>query len=132
MDLVTYFGVQTFELVQEPSRLIPALPLLRSAQSNSNIPAAKLKKDIIKQSHTMSARDLNNHIKTLKVKYGFTKTAPAKEPKETIALQKIENLIFTYKEYIKQLNKKKKEKEKNDAQVSMLRVVIADLEKLLK
>jgi hypothetical protein len=132
IDLVTVFGVQTFGHVQEPSNLIPALPLLRSAQSNSDIPAAKIKKDIIKQSQTMSARELKDHIKTLKVEYGFTKPAPAKEPRETVSQQKIENLIFTYKDYIKQMNKKKKEREKNDAKVSILRVVIADLEKLLK
>lgn len=79
IDLVTVFGVQTFGHVQEPSKLIPALPLLRSAQSNSNIPAAKIKKDIIEQSQTMSARELNDHIKTLKVEYGFTKPAPPPE-----------------------------------------------------
>jgi len=47
IDLVTYFGVQTFELVPEPSRLIPALPLLKSAMANFDIPSAQIKKDIL-------------------------------------------------------------------------------------
>ncbi|HRX49586.1 MAG TPA: ParB N-terminal domain-containing protein [Spirochaetota bacterium] len=45
---------------------------------------------------------------------------------------KINKLIMTYETYIKQLNKKKLETEKNQAQVSMLRVVISDLKELLK
>jgi hypothetical protein len=73
IDLVTIFGVQTFEHVSEPSKLISALPLLKSANTNKDIPLAKIKKDIIKQSQTMSARELNEHIKGLKVEYGFRK-----------------------------------------------------------
>ncbi|PKL19327.1 MAG: hypothetical protein CVV49_01220 [Spirochaetae bacterium HGW-Spirochaetae-5] len=74
IDLVTIFGVQTFEHVTEPSKLISALPLLKSANTNKDIPLAKIKKDIIKQSQTMSARELNEHIKGLKVEYGFRKS----------------------------------------------------------
>jgi len=73
IDLVTVFGVQTFGQVTEPSKLIPALPLLRSAATNKDIPVTKIKNDIVKRSQTMSARELNDHIKELKVEYGISK-----------------------------------------------------------
>jgi len=154
IDLVTIFGVQTFEHVTEPSKLISALPLLKSANANKDIPLAKLKKDIIKQSQTMSARELNEHIKGLKIEYGFSKSDPDKHVKTSAAgvLQlpdannsniinlkqanplepKINKLIGLYESNIKQMNLKKKEKEKYDAQVKILRVVISDLKELLK
>lgn len=141
IDLVTVFGVQTFEHVTEPSKLISALPLLKSANSNKDIPLAKIKKDIIKQSLTMSARELNEHIKGLKVEYGFRKADSEKTANNTIVVPlkqpnplepKISKLIGIYESNIKQLNQKKKEREKYDAQASILRVVISDLKELLK
>lgn len=83
IDLVTIFGVQTFEHVTEPSKLIPALPLLKSAQSNKDIPVSRIKKDIIKQAQSMSARELNAHIKDLKVEYGFSKPVSEKTVNKT-------------------------------------------------
>jgi hypothetical protein len=154
IDLVTIFGVQTFEHVTEPSKLISALPLLKSANTNKDIPFAKIKKDIIKQSQTMSARELNEHIKGLKIEYGFSKSDSDKHLKTSaegglllpdvnnsniINLKqanplepKINKLIGIYELNIKQMNQKKKEKEKYDAQVKILRVVISDLKELLK
>jgi|GEM_PF-817000 len=82
IDLVTVFGVQTFGHVMEPSKLIPALPLLKSAATNKDIPLAEIKDEIVKQSQTMSARELNAHIKDLKVEYGLIKPSePVSEAK---------------------------------------------------
>jgi len=73
IDLINYFGVQTFGHDQnlEPSKLIPALPLLKS--ENSEIPKEEIKERFIADSKLHSAREMKKEADELKVKYSLTK-----------------------------------------------------------
>jgi len=142
IDLVTYFDVQTFEHVSEPSKLIPALPLLKSASINKDIPVSKIKKDIVKQSQTMSARELNDHIKELKMEYGISKPSESATAAKSSAKpavkdyskkisrvgDDIKKTITEYKrlhtKYLKAAEKAKAKNNKDDEFVNLQRAYI--------
>jgi len=73
IDLINYFGVQTFGHDQnlEPSKLIPAIPLLKS--ENVDIPKEEIRERFITDSKLHSAREMKKEADELKVKYSLTK-----------------------------------------------------------
>ena len=74
IDLVGAFGVQTFghDNSPDPSKLIPALPLLKASDEQiSKADKKDLRSTLVKEAKTKSARELDAEIKELKVKHGL-------------------------------------------------------------
>jgi len=143
IDLITFFGVQTFghEGSPDPSKLVSVLPLLKS--SNEDIPKEKLKKHFIKESKNKSAREIQDETKKLKIQYGLSKEKviestdldPSKNELNKYKLkvqQKLQYQIDLYNDYIKQLKRKKKELEYNKGQIMNCHVAISTFEELMK
>ena len=143
IDLITFFGVQTFghEGSPDPSKLISVLPLLKS--NNEGIPKEKLKKHFIKESKNKSAREIQDETKKLKIQYGLSKekviestdSDPSKIELNKYKLKvqkKLQYQIDLYNDYIKQLRRKKKELEYNKGQIMNCQVAISTFKELMK
>ncbi len=143
IDLITFFGVQTFghEGSPDPSKLISVLPLLRS--NNEGIPKEKLKKHFINETKNKTAKEIQEETKQLKIEYGITKEKAV----ENNEREKPDNELDKYKlkvkkkityqidlleSYIKQLRKKKKEKEYHEGQITSYQIVVSNLKELMK
>lgn len=103
IDIITIFGVQTFALADgriDPSKLIPAIPLLRM----EGVPVDSIKKEIIADAKTMSARAVAEKVRLLKEEY-----APKKKnaPKSQI-VQTADEIKYVIKQNLKGLSAKDK------------------------
>lgn len=74
IDLISLFGSDVFIKDKElaPSKLIPAIPLLKAEQED--IPKNEIKDQFIEYAKTHSARDAASIAKKLKVQYGISKS----------------------------------------------------------
>jgi hypothetical protein len=73
IDLLQCFGISTFKnnTKLEHSKLIPAIPLLNS-DAVPVVDKKDLKAQLIRDAKTKSAREINEEVKDLKIKYGLT------------------------------------------------------------
>lgn len=143
IDLITFFGVQTFghEGSPDPSKLISVLPLLKS--NNEDIPKEKLKKHFIKETKNKSAREIQEETKQLKIQYGITKEKDVKNYEngrtgddyyklKMKINKKIQYQIDLLESYIKQSRRKKLNKEFYEGEIMAYQIVITNLKELLK
>ena len=103
IDIITIFGLKTFAIENgriDPSKLIPAIPLLRM----EGVPVESIKKEMISDAKTLSARAIAEKVKQLKEEY-----APKKKnaPKTQIS-KTTDDIKFVIKQNLKGLSAKDK------------------------
>lgn len=103
IDIITIFGLKTFAIEDgriDPSKLIPAIPLLRM----EGVPVESIKKEMISDAKTMSARAMAEKVKQLKEEYSPKK----KNAPKTQVAKTAEDIKVVIKQNLKGLSAKDK------------------------